>query len=151
MNNDQEGAVYTLIVPGEVTSLSLVRRMLIHLSEMAGFPEEDIGQIEIAVDEACTNVIEHGYRVVQPKPPVRVEVRFNEEKLVVDIVDEGAPFNFEKHIMPVFPDHWDQGHTRGVGLFIIKECMDESSYTQLPDQKNRLRLVKRRHHQLPAG
>ena len=113
-----------------------------HLAEMAGFTEEDTGKIEIAVDEACTNVIEHAYANMNPKPPIRLEVETLDNRLIVDIVDRGRAFDYDTYVPPKFPDHWNEGHNRGVGLYLIRKCMDDSSYTRLPDQSNRLRLIK---------
>ncbi|OGV43575.1 MAG: hypothetical protein A2X46_08035 [Lentisphaerae bacterium GWF2_57_35] len=130
-------------VPGDAQSLSLIRLLMTHLAETAGFAEEDIGKIEIAVDEACTNVIEHAYAAISPKPSIRLEVESNAEQLRVDIVDQGQSFDYNSYIPPKFPDHWNEGHKRGVGLYLIRKCMDDSSYTRLPDRSNRLRLIKK--------
>ena len=59
------------------------------------------------------------------------------------IIDSGKTFDFSSYRPPTFPDHWDQGHTRGVGLYLIKQCMDEVTYHQLEDRRNKIRLVKR--------
>ena len=146
MNAPNSNMFYSISVPGDSSSLSLVRVLITHLAEDIGFPEDDIGQIEIAVDEACTNVIEHAYNSISPKPPVKIDIQTMQDQLIIDILDEGKPFDYSTHIMPTFPDHWNEGNIRGVGLFIIKQCMDESTYTQLPDNTNRLRLVKKLSH-----
>jgi serine/threonine-protein kinase RsbW len=135
--------VVEVTVPGETHSLALVRKIVTHLATEVGFPEEEVDKIEIAVDEACTNVMEHAYRTVTPKPPVQLHVRADEGEFVVDIIDRGQPFDLSTYTPPRFPDHWHAGHTRGVGLYLIKQCMDETIYERLPDQINRLRLIKR--------
>jgi len=130
-------------VPGVTQSLALVRKIVTHLAAEAGFPEEEVDKIEIAVDEACTNAMEHAYSKLSPKPPVRVEIEISPGRFVVDIIDRGASFDFASYVPPRFPDHWDAGHTRGVGLYLIKQCVDEAHYDRLPDNANRLRLVKK--------
>ncbi|MFH0880459.1 MAG: ATP-binding protein, partial [Lentisphaerota bacterium] len=115
MNDTSTQRHFGLKVPGETHSLSLIRLVMTHLAEMAGFQEEDIGKIEIAVDEACTNVIEHAYHSHSPKPPIRVEVETHPDQFIVRIKDEGIPFDYDSYIPPKFPDHWTEGHTRGVG------------------------------------
>lgn len=137
---------YTLDVPGDTRSLSLVRNMAGHLALLAGFDDLEASKIEIAVDEACSNILEHGYQDESPKPSIRLEFRIMPDAFIVEIYDVGKGFDFEAHASPSFPDHWNAGNLRGVGLYLIKECMDEVSYDRLADtdQGNRLRLLKRR-------
>ena len=63
-------------------------------------------------------------------------------RFIAEIVDSGRTFDFSSYCPPSFPQHWDQGNTRGVGLYLIKQCMDEVSYYQLEDRRNKIRLVK---------
>ncbi len=141
---EQATRCYAIEVPGDSRSLSLIRSVVGPLSVLAGFEELQASKIEIAVDEACSNVLEHGYSGVSPKPPIRVEFEVQPEKFCVRIFDQGDPFDFAGHSAPKFPDHWHDGNTRGVGLYLIKECMDEVSYDQFPDQRNCLRMVRLR-------
>lgn len=129
-------------VPGEAHSLALIRMMVTSLAEMAGMDENRIGEIELAVDEACSNVVDHAYRGMNPHPNFNLSVYVEDNDFVIDIVDRGRHFNFNAHVMPKFPDHWDEGNVRGVGLFLIRKTVDQVSYEQLPDKRNRLRLVK---------
>ncbi|MGD9874910.1 MAG: ATP-binding protein [Kiritimatiellia bacterium] len=129
-------------VPGEAHSLALIRMVVTSLAEMAGMDENRIGEIELAVDEACSNVVDHAYRGLNPHPNFNLSVYVEDNNFVIDVVDRGKAFNFSAHILPKFPDHWDEGNVRGVGLFLIRKTVDEVSYEQLPDKRNRLRLVK---------
>ena len=129
-------------VPGEAHSLALIRMVVTSLAEMAGMDENRIGEIELAVDEACSNVVDHAYRGLNPHPNFNIAVYAEENNFVIDVIDRGKPFNFSAHVFPKFPDHWDEGNVRGVGLFLIRKTVDEVSYEQLPDKRNRLRLVK---------
>jgi serine/threonine-protein kinase RsbW len=142
MNTLEPARFFGISVPGDAQSLALIRLLMTHLAEVAGFQEEDIGKIEIAVDEACTNVIEHAYASMTPKPSIRLEVESKPDRLTIDIVDQGKSFDYNSYIPPRFPDHWNEGNNRGVGLYLIRKCMDDSSYTRLPDKSNRLRLIK---------
>lgn len=142
----QAEARYVLEVPGDTRSLSLVRNMAGHLALLAGFDDLEASKIEIAVDEACSNILEHGYGAVDPKPSICLEFRVQPDCFVVEIADCSQGFDFDSHSSPTFPDHWNAGNLRGVGLHLIKECMDEVAYNRKRDgdPDNRLRLVKRR-------
>jgi len=134
---------YELHIPGETRALALVRMVVTSLAEEAGMPQEEIDKVEVAVDEACSNVLEHAYEALTPRPPVHLFIETTKDQFVIDIIDQGERFDFEAHVCPKFPDHWYEGHTRGVGLFLIKQCMDSVCYERLPDDRNRLRLVKK--------
>lgn len=137
----QEGVA--LRIPGETRYLALVRMVVTELARTAGFPDFEVDKIEIAVDEACANVMDHAYRNASPKPPIDLDIQFATGRFVVDVIDHGTPFDYSSYVPPKFPDHWINGQTRGVGLYIIRKCMDEALYDQLPDKANRLRLIKR--------
>lgn len=130
-------------IPGDSRYLFLVRTVVTALARDAGLPEEEVDRIEIAVDEACTNVLDHAYRQHAPKPPIELQIDTTEAEFVVDVIDRGTAFDFAAYVPPQFPDHWMDGQTRGVGLYLIKQCMDEILYDRLPEDRNRFRLIKR--------
>ena len=52
---------FTLRVQSSTENLSLIREFVTKVGLQAGMSEMDISKIELAVDEACANVIEHAY------------------------------------------------------------------------------------------
>ena len=129
-------------IPGDTRYLALVRSVIVNAAMASGFADDDVDKIEMSVDEACTNVLDHAYRFATPKPPIDIEVRVSPERLVVDIIDRGVSFDFNAYVPPKFPDHWLRGKTRGLGVFLIKHFMDEAKYERLSATSNRLRLIK---------
>jgi anti-sigma regulatory factor (Ser/Thr protein kinase) len=59
---------YKLRIPSQTDNLELIRDFVSKLASKVGFSEEDVGKIELAVDEACTNVIKHAYKKDVSKP-----------------------------------------------------------------------------------
>lgn len=133
---------FGLLVPSDLRCLDNLRNMVSDLAEAVGFSRNEIGRIEVAVDEACTNAIEHAYRDVKVKPPIQIDVFADDERLVIDVIDSGSGFDFKQERLPKFPDHWFHGNVRGAGLYLISECMDEVSYERMSDNRNRMRLIK---------
>lgn len=131
-----------LKVPSDAKYLALIRMVVVNAAETTGLAPAEIDKVEVAVDEACTNVLDHAYGDELPRPPIEIEIRISHHKFIVDIIDQGITFDFNAYVEPQFPDHWIDGHTRGVGLFLIRKFMDEAKYERLPDNVNRLRLVK---------
>ncbi len=134
---------YEFIVPGEASSLALIRSVVTHLAQSAGLSDQEADRVELAVDEACSNVIDHSYRSRQPKPRLHVVILNSPTTFTVDIIDEGSSFDYKAYVEPKFPNHWMDGNMRGAGLYLIHRCMDEVSYEQLPNTRNRMRLVKK--------
>lgn len=131
------------MVPGDANSLAVIRWVITRLALTLGLKPDEVDQIEVAVDEACSNVLDHAYRTLSPKPPLHLEIHLKDTDFIVDIIDQGHSFDYTSYIPPKFPDHWIEGHERGVGLYIIRQFMDEVHYESLPDKRNRMRLIKK--------
>lgn len=142
MSDPLHSDVIRVRIPGDTRYLALVRSVIVNAAMASGFADDDVDKIEMSVDEACTNVLDHAYRFATPKPPIDIEVRVSPERLVVDIIDRGVSFDFNAYVPPKFPDHWLRGKTRGLGVFLIKHFMDEAKYERLSATSNRLRLIK---------
>ncbi len=147
MPSSTDKTEFEFLVPGKPESLSAVRWIITRLAQQTGLPEEEINKIEVAVDEACANVIEHAYGPLPEKPPIYLKMMRENGCLIIDIIDEGTGFDFDHYRPPTFPDHYQEGNQRGAGLYLMYRCMDEVSYETMPNQRNRMRLVK----QMTAG
>ena len=53
---------FSLHVPSSTQNLALIREFVTSVGAQAGLGEDDVAKLELAVDEACTNVIEHAHR-----------------------------------------------------------------------------------------
>lgn len=136
---------FELVVPGNPHSLALIRAFVREIAENAGFDDNETSQIEVAVDEACSNVVEHAYAEFEQKPDLVVHVFLQADSFVVQILDEGTSFDIESYEAPTFPAHWEEGHVRGIGVYLMHEYMDTVDFGKSPDKRNQLRMVKKRH------
>ncbi len=92
--------------------------------------------IVIAVDEAISNVMRHGYGGERARP-IRVVCRRDGNAFEVEIWDRGSKFNpFAQPVPP--PDELRHG---GRGLFLIRSSVDECEYAR-QDGWNRILLRK---------
>ena len=57
----KDGKTYRLKLPADSQNLDIIRKFIAGISENMGFPDEEIYKIELAVDEACANVVKHAY------------------------------------------------------------------------------------------
>lgn len=99
---------------------------------------EAISQLELAVQEAAANIIEHAY-AGRPDQPIQLVVALEERAVSVSLYDRGASFDAGVVDAPRF----DGSRTGGFGLHMIRECVDEVEYSRDPDGRNVVRLVKR--------
>jgi serine/threonine-protein kinase RsbW len=133
----------TVIFPGRYESLADIREFVVDVARSAGFDDNDVYAVELAVDEACTNVIEHAYAGMgQGEIECTCEVKADE--LVITIKDQGKPFNPDKVPEPNFSVGLEELKPRGAGLFIMRKMMDEVKFTFDRNKGNILRMVKRR-------
>lgn len=128
--------------------LPRIRALVADLAARVGFPEGEIDKIKMAVDEACTNVIEHAYGADgvhqwTRDPELTLELRVENQQLIVEIHDHGARFDLANYTPPSIEDGIRCGRTGGYGLAIIRQFMDEVQYQHCADGGNLLRLVKR--------
>jgi anti-sigma regulatory factor (Ser/Thr protein kinase) len=128
-----------LKVPGELSQIPRIQEFVRQTAAQASLPEESIYHCQLATDEACTNIIEHGY--AKSKSPLSITLRTTLEHgfLCITIFDEGPAFN------PLtIPDHKPPQELKssGWGLHFIHTVMDKVEYQRL-DNRNCLILYKR--------
>lgn len=135
---------FTLHVPSSTENLALIREFVTAVGTQAGFTDDEVARLELAVDEACTNVIEHAYGHDITKEVV-VRAIFDDEELRIDVVDTGRGFDPLALPQPPLEQLVAERRSGGLGMQVIKRIMDQVSYEMIPGQKNELRMIKRIH------
>lgn len=95
--------------------------------------------IRVAVDEAVTNILVHGYGGAGA---ISLELSVTGRDLVVRLVDEAPPFALENAPAVDLRSPGDREDPGGLGLFLIRQNMDEVSQRTV-EAGNELTLVKR--------
>ena len=133
---------FSLKVPSATENLALIREFVGNVGSQAGLVEDDVAKLELAVDEAVANVIEHAHGNDSNKE-VTVRATFDTATLRIEVVDEGE--GFDPTAIPSTPVEQmvHDRRTGGLGLRVMKSLMDEVSYEIIPGERNRLRLLKR--------
>lgn len=93
--------------------------------------------IELAVHEVCSNIIEHAYGGVPGQIQMVFTMVVTPPQLVVELFDNGRSFEYASIPLP----NPEEPQVRGYGLFLIQELMDKVDYGSSPDG-NTWRLVK---------
>lgn len=133
---------FTLDVPSTTQNLALIREFVTRVGSQAGLDEAEVGQLELAVDEACANVIEHAYGDDNTKQ-VMIRAVFDEDTLRIHVIDTGQGFDPTNVPEQELKELIAKRRTGGLGMRLIKTLMDEVHYEIEPGRKNELRMVKK--------
>ena len=130
-----------IYLEADLMNLSKARDFIASKAKEAGASESDITKIEISCDEWNANIIEHSLGSKSGRG-FTIECRKEGNKFMVIYEHEGERFNpIEQEVVDI-DEHFSESKERGLGLFIMREMMDEIHYEYLNNRINRLTLVK---------
>ncbi len=130
-----------LVVANDTRHLILVRDFVSRLIRQSRLAKDEENKIILAVDEAVTNIIEHGYDD-GTDGSIEIEVEADDTQFKVMIRDSGRLFNPECVPDPDMREHVQRGYKKGLGIFLMRQIMDEVRYKFKDGVKNELTLVK---------
>ena len=138
-----EQNIKTVVVqtPGDIGYLHRIREFIAGMATEAGIGQHEIDNIELAVDEACTNIIEHGYTADDPKKELTVRLEIDSSKIVLTVIDHAEPFNMLLYEPRDVSQLRDEGRDGGLGIRLIKRIMDDIDYRTI-DGQNELIMTK---------
>ena len=117
--------------------LSVLRAAVGQVGQLAGLTPQAVDQLKLAVDEACANIMVHGYQGKRGQPIVAT-FSLHPDRLEVVLRDFGKQVPPDS-IRPLAPDASRPG---GLGVHLIHACMDEVAYEAANGEGMVLRLVK---------
>jgi len=126
----------------ELTSLSTFRKFIRSAcqdNQILDLPTQY--DLQLAMDEACTNIITHGYADMNPGSII-IEMEFKIDQVVMEITDFGHPFEPVETSAPDLEAIMQDIPTQGFGLFFIYQAMDNVDY-ETTAYGNHLRLSKK--------
>jgi serine/threonine-protein kinase RsbW len=133
----------TVTFPGRYESLASISDFVGRAASNAGLDHKSVYAVQLAVDEACCNIIDHAYGG-EGKGDVKCTVDVREGEITVILQDRGQPFNPDKVASPKLNTPLDKVKSRGAGLYLIRKMMDQVHYESTPGSGNILTMQKRR-------
>lgn len=111
-----------------------------HCTGFPGVTDEILYDVQLAVDEACTNIITHGYSNMDPGSVI-LDLELDPDRLSVSLTDFGH--SFEPGEAPVADVHAsiEERELGGFGLFFINQSMDKVDY-RVTEDGNTMILTK---------
>ena len=129
---------------GRLENLSKIGAFISKAAKKAGLSDEAVYAVELAVDEAATNIIEHGYGG-DSLGHIHCEYEILGNGIKIILQDHGVKFDPDSVPEPSFHGKSLENITpRGLGLFFIKKMMDEVMFEFTQDSGNRLTMFKRK-------
>jgi len=126
-----------IIIPAKPQFLKIIRSAVSSICEVSGLCEEDLNNVILAVDEACSNIIKHAYGGPTSQP-IHVKINVCKSKFEIFLRDFGK----KADIKNIKPRQLNDVRPGGLGVHFIKTTMDEVVYDNSLEVGNQLKLVK---------
>ena len=126
---------YSLVMRNDIQQIPTLAEWI----EMIGLPQELNMPINLALEEAVSNVMLYAY----PGKSGQVLVECDKsDKLVFTISDSGVPFDPTQQEDPDVTQSAEERPIGGLGIFLVRQIMDDIRYER-KDDKNILTLIKK--------
>jgi anti-sigma regulatory factor (Ser/Thr protein kinase) len=124
-----------LCVTSSLTNLGDIAEYVAGRASAAGLDEERTFEVQMAVDEACTNSIQHAYRG-HASGELRVCCFREGDDFVVEITDHGAPFDPQTIPNPDVTGPLEERAIGGLGVYLMRRLMDSVHFRTDPESGN---------------
>ncbi len=132
----------TTTFPGQFDSLGKISDFVQGVSDAAGLNASEAYAVQLAVDEACTNIIEHAYGG-EGVGAIECTCEPTSDGLCIVLRDHGRPFNPDAVPEPKIGAPLEEVKPRGLGVFFMRKMMDEVIFT-FEQGENVLTMLKRK-------
>lgn len=111
-----------------------------HCAGLPGIDDEALYDLQLAVDEACTNIITHGYAGMNPGSII-LEIESVPGMINISLTDFGRSFEPENAAIPDVHAPIEQREEGGFGLFFIRQSVDRMDY-RVTEDGNTMTFIK---------
>jgi len=123
--------------------LDEIREFVGTIARAGGFSDKDVYNIQLATDEAASNIIEHAYEN-QPDGILDLSCGIRKDAITIILIDHGESFDPSDVPPPDLKADLSDRKIGGLGLFLMRKLMDEVHYESRPDKSNILTMIKRK-------
>ena len=129
--------------PARFEFLDEIRDLVAAVAREGGFSDKDIYSLQLAADEAASNIIEHAYAGVSDAS-LDVTCDLLADKLVITMRDTGVPFDPSLVKQPNLKADLSERQIGGLGLYLMRKLMDDVRYESNSKTGNLITMIKRR-------
>jgi anti-sigma regulatory factor (Ser/Thr protein kinase) len=121
--------------------LDEIRDFVGEIARSGGFSDKDVYNIQLATDEAASNIIEHAYEN-QPQGILELACGMKGDTITIILIDHGESFDPSEIPLPDLKADLSDRKIGGLGIFLMRKLMDEVHYEPKPDKSNVLTMIK---------
>ena len=121
--------------------LDEIREFVGDIARAGGFSNKDVYNIQLATDEAASNIIEHAYENVTDGI-LELSCGMREDTITIILIDRGESFDPSEVPLPDLKADLSDRKIGGLGIFLMRKLMDEVHYEPRPDKSNVLTMIK---------
>lgn len=133
---------YALCVTSELSNLAQIADFVSERATRAGMNADKAFEVQTAVDEACTNCMEHAYQG-RADGQVHVCCYRQDDDFVVCITDHGRAFDPELVALPDTSAPLEERQVGGLGIFLMRKLMDSVEFSFCEREGNQVLMRKR--------
>lgn len=134
--------MHAVTFPARFEYLDEIRAYVGKRARAAGFSDKEVYSVQLATDEAASNIIEHAYQGV-PAGRIELTCEFEGDRLTITLLDRGKSFDPSKVAEPDVKADLSERKIGGLGIYLMHKLMDEVRY-KTTAAGNLLTLVKRK-------
>jgi serine/threonine-protein kinase RsbW len=131
---------YYFELKSKLSELETLCRHLEDCGNLMELPQKCRSEINLGLDELFTNIISYGFED-ESEHQIKFSLAKAEETLVVEIEDDGIPFNPLDANGPGVARDLDSIDIGGLGIHLVKKMMDDIDYQRV-EGRNKLILKK---------
>ncbi|MFP4343916.1 MAG: ATP-binding protein [Anaerolineales bacterium] len=136
--------IMSAVFAAQLESLSAINAFVTRAAEEAGLDDRAVYAVQMAVEEASANIIQHAYG---EEVPAGAEIEFTcvvrQKELTLILKDEGRAFDPATVSDPDLCSPVEERQAGGLGVFFIRQLMDEVHFECEAGTTNVLTMVKR--------
>ena len=130
-----------MVINANTRYLAIIGDFVRSNAKIAGFGEMEACSIELALDEMVSNSIIHGY-TGSLKGEIKVQIFLITNGIKIVFEERGREFNPFTTEEPDLDAPLSERKIDGLGLFIVKQIMDEIYFESPDDKLKRFTLIK---------
>src|SRR5688500_1697186 len=123
--------------------LDEIREYVGNIAREGGFNDKDVYNIQLATDEAASNIIEHAYEN-RSDGVLDLSCGLKGDLITIVLIDYGESFDPSEVPLPDLKADLSNRKIGGLGIFLMRKLMDEVHYESRADKSNVLTMIKRK-------
>jgi serine/threonine-protein kinase RsbW len=129
----------TMRIRNDSGELDKLTRWIIEACDAARLSKETAFAVQLCLDEAVANILEHGKGSARASA-IAADLARSDSEVVLDIEDDGGPFDPNQVAPPQVPDAVESASVGGRGIHLIRQFSSRMEYARTGGC-NKLRLT----------